>query len=73
MNDVTLYDLMAEDLDVWVVPNKKFGYDLQIDNEEGKTIVNEIGVHPLAMESFADLCRRFLYFFDVAHAKMEAA
>lgn len=64
LNDVSLYDLMAQDLDVWVTKNKKFGFDLQIDNEEGETIVDEKGIHPGAMESYADMCRRFLNFYD---------
>ncbi len=72
-NEITLYDLMAEDLDVWVSENKKFGFDLQIDNENGETIVDEKGIHPFAMESYADMCRRFLHFYDNAKAKSEAA
>lgn len=71
MNNITLYDLMAEDLDVWVTKNKTFGFDLQIDNECGETIVNEEGVHPFAMESYADMCRRFLHFYDAVKAKSE--
>ena len=68
---ITLYDLMAEDLDVWVIANKKFGFDLQIDNEDGETIVDEKGIHPYAMDSFADFCRRFAHFYDSAKAKTE--
>ena len=71
LNDVTLYDLMAEDLDVWVAKNKDFGYVLQIDNENGETIVDEKGIHPFAMESYADMCRRFLHFYDIVKAKSE--
>lgn len=72
-NEITLYDLMAEDLDVWVAKNKTFGFDLQIDNEKGETIVDEKGIHPFAMESYADMCRRFLHFYEKAHAKLEVA
>ena len=71
MNDVTLYDLMAEDLDVWITKNKTFGFDLQIDNENGETIVDEEGVHPFAIESYADMCRRFLHFYDKIQATSE--
>lgn len=71
LNDVTLSELMAEDLEVWVTKSKGFGFDLQIDNEEGDTIVNEKGVHPFAMESYADMCRRFLHFYDAVKAKSE--
>lgn len=69
MNDVTLYDLMAEDLDVWVSLNKKFGFDLQIDNENGEPIVDIKGVHPIAADSFADFCRRYLVSYDRAALK----
>ena len=70
-NDVTLYDLMADDIDVWVTKNKNFGFDLRIDNEQGQTIVDEDGIHPYAMESYADMCRRFLNFYDQAEARSE--
>lgn len=72
LNDITLYDLMAEDLDVWVAKSKGFGFDLEIENENGETIVDEKGVHPFAMESYADMCRRFLNFYDKVKAKTEA-
>lgn len=72
MENVSLYDLMAEDLDVWVNRNSKFGFDIQIDDENGKTIVDEKGVHPCAADSFADFCRRYLAFYDKA-ASQEAA
>lgn len=66
LNDVTLYELMAEDLDVWVSKSKGHGFDMQIENEDGETIVNEKGVHPCAMESYAQMCRRFLSFYEAA-------
>lgn len=72
MNDVTLYDLMAEDYSVWVSKNDKFGFDLQIESDDCDLAINEKGVHPYAMESFADLCRRFLYFYDNIKIKEEA-
>lgn len=71
LSDVTLYDLMAEDLSVWVSQNKSFGFDIEIENDEGQTLVDEKGVHPFAMESYADMCRRFLYFYDKVKAKSE--
>ncbi len=73
MNNITLYDLMAEDLEVWVTRSKKFGFDLQIENENGETIVNEEGVHPYAMESFAAMCRQFLYFYEKSNTQLEVA
>jgi hypothetical protein len=68
MENVTLYDLMAEDLDVWVSKNHKFGFNLEIDDENGKPLVKEEGVHPFAADSFADFCRRYLAAYDKAAA-----
>ena len=64
LNDVTLYDLMAEDLDVWLGKNKEFGFVLQIDDENGESLVDEKCIHPYAADSFADFCRRFLSSYD---------
>ena len=72
MNDVTLYDLMAEDLDVWVSKSKTFGFALDIDDENGEPLVREESIHPCAADSFADFCRRYLHAYDNA-AKEEAA
>ncbi len=66
INEITLYDLMSEDLDVWIKRNKKFGYDLQIDDVDGEILLDEEGIHYAAMESFAELCRRFLNTYDNA-------
>jgi hypothetical protein len=67
MCEVTLYDLMAEDLDVWVSVNKKFGFDLEVDGQNGEELIRETGVHPFAADSFADFCTRYLYAYE--HAK----
>ncbi len=72
INDVTLYELMAEDLDLWIEPNKKFGFDLEIDGDEYAIKLNEKGIHPYAMESFACLCRRFLHCYDRAQKELAA-
>ena len=64
LNDVTLYDLMAEDLDVWLGKNKEFGFVLQIDDENGEELVDEKQIHPAAAETFADFCRRYLHSYD---------
>lgn len=66
MDGVTLYDLMAEDLDVWVQPNSHFGFDIQIDDENSEPLIDEKGVHPYAADSFADFCRRYLASYDKA-------
>jgi len=64
IEDVTLYDLMAENFSVWVGKNKKFGFDLEIEGDDDTLTIEGSGIHPCAMESFADLCRRFLHFYD---------
>lgn len=61
---VTLNDLMAQDLSVWVSRNKKFGFDLCIEGDDPTDRIEIHGVHAYAMESFSDFCRRFLYFYD---------
>lgn len=61
---ITLYDLMAEDLVVWIQKNKKFGFDLQIEGDNPQERINIDGIHSAAMESFSDFCRRFIHFYD---------
>ena len=34
MNEISLYDLMAQDLTVWIAKNKKFGFDLCIEGDD---------------------------------------
>ena len=63
LETITLYDLMAEDLDVWLGKNKEFGFLLHIDNDDGE-VVNEKGIHPYAADSFAVFCRRYLHSYD---------
>lgn len=68
MTEITLYDLMAEDLDVWIVKGKGFGFNLQIDDENGDILMDESDVHPNAAWSLADFCRRYLSVYDKATA-----
>lgn len=62
---LTLDDLMGESYTVYLKRNKKFGYDLSIENDfftdEGVEIE---GIHPAAIKSFADFCRGYLYWYD---------
>lgn len=58
--DLTLSELMGVDHDIWIKRNKKFGFDVEIDNDEDQTIYKDCGIHPYAMESLATFCRRFL-------------
>lgn len=62
--EITLYDLMAQDMTVWVQRNKKFGFDLLIEGDDPTDRIEISGVHSYAIESFSDFCRRFLYFYD---------
>lgn len=64
LTEITLYDLMAEDLDVWVTKDKTFGFNLEIDDENGEPLVREEAIHPYAADSFADFCRRYLAAYD---------
>jgi hypothetical protein len=64
IENISLYDLMAEDLTVWISRNKTFGYNLEIEGDDPTERVEIKGVHSCAMESFSDFCRRFLHFYD---------
>ncbi len=67
LTEITLYDLMAEDLTIWITKNSKFGFDLQIDNDENCTpLVNEKGVHPFAADSLALFCAQYLGSYERA-------
>ncbi|CAB4152188.1 hypothetical protein UFOVP685_27 [uncultured Caudovirales phage] len=67
LTEITLYDLMAEDLDVWIKIDKKFGFNLQIDDENGDILIDEEHIHPCAADSFANFCRRYLACYDRAN------
>lgn len=64
MEYLTLMDLMGEDHNIWLCKNKKFGYHMEIDNEDGETIVKEDEVHPVAIEGFARFCKQFLSMYE---------
>lgn len=63
IHDLTVAELMGDDHSVWLGKNKEFGYILEIENEEGKTIIEKY-IHPYAAESLADFCRRYLGFYE---------
>ena len=63
IHDITLSDIMGEDFNVWVGKNKDFGFILDIEDEQGNTI-SEKCIHPFAMQSMADFCKRFLSFYE---------
>jgi hypothetical protein len=68
INDLTVAELMGDDHSVWLGKNKEFGYILEIENDEGQTIIEKC-IHPYAAESLAGFCRRYLSFYE----KLEAA
>ena len=71
ISTVTLYDLMAEDLDIWVTKDKQFGFNLEIDNENGDELIRDT-IHPCAADSFADFCKRYLAAYENA-SQLEVA
>lgn len=67
--DVTLYDLMADDNFVWVGKNGKTGFLMEIENNESaEPYLREVGINPCAMESLAAFCRRYLSFYEKIEA-----
>lgn len=72
INEITLYDLMAEDLEVWVTKSRKFGLKLEIEDENGDILIQDNEIHPEAARSFANFCRQFVMAYDLANL-MDAA
>lgn len=69
LEDVTLYDLMAEENCVWVGKNEKTGFLMELENHESiYPYLREVGINPCAMESLAAFCRRFLSFYEPLEA-----
>jgi len=64
LGDLTLYELMGQDFDVYLKRNNKFGFDIEIDSMDGEYQITEQAIHPAAVESMADFCRRFVAFYD---------
>ena len=67
----TLYDLMAEDLDVWISKGEKYGLNLEIDDENGNPLIRNNNIHMAAMDSFADFCRRYIKAYERITTKKE--
>lgn len=63
LNGISLYDVMSEDLTLWVGKNKQFGFVMELENEDGD-VMKESCIHPYAMESMANFCQRFLNFYE---------
>jgi hypothetical protein len=64
ISNITLYELMTEDLDVWVSRSDNQGFKIDIDKEDGEILVSEAGINKCAADSFADFCRRYLACYD---------
>ena len=64
ISSISLYDLMAEDLDVWLSPSSQQGFKIEIDCLEGEGWACTETIHPFAADSFADFCRRYLASYD---------
>ena len=71
ITEITLYDLMAEDLDITVTKDKRFGFVIQLENDYGKNVVEELGIHPFAADSFASFCRQYLASYERATKESE--
>lgn len=61
--DISLYDLCGNDFEVWMKKSKGFGFDLEVESEEGNKHI-ELGLHPFAADSLADFCRQYLHCYD---------
>ena len=66
INDLSLYDLMAEDICVYMTKNEKFGFDMFVLDENGNKIICEQSIHPCACDSFATFCERYLTAYEAA-------
>lgn len=69
ITEITLYDLMSEDFNVWLTKNKKFGWNFEIDDEQYNPLMRVEGVHDFAVDSFADFCRVYLSCYEIARDK----
>ena len=69
MYSTTLGELMADDYDIYLSKNKISGYDLEISGPD--LHLEEKGIHEYAIESFAEICRNFLWFYDKLKEKEE--
>jgi hypothetical protein len=63
LHDLSVAELMGDDHSAWLAKNKQFGFILEIENEEGQTIIEKC-IHPNAAESLAYFCRRYLGFYE---------
>lgn len=60
LEEISIYDLMGSEYDIWITKNKNFGFDIEIDNDEYETILHEKELHPFAVESLVTFCKKVL-------------
>lgn len=65
LSEINVYDLGGIDHYVILKRNDKFGFDLEIENEEDQTTYQNTGIHPYAIDSLATFCRRFLHGYEL--------
>lgn len=63
-SSITLYDMMAEELDIYINQNDKFGFDMFALDENGETKFLEKGIHPDAADTFATFCEKYLTAYE---------
>jgi hypothetical protein len=63
IGNLSLYELAGEDFDVWMTRNKQFGFDLELEREDGVKF-EEKGFHPYAADALADFCKRYLHAYE---------
>jgi hypothetical protein len=64
LSSLSMYELMADEVDVWVTKSKGFGFTLHLDGYDYEMVEEEI--HPCAMEGLADFCNSYLRFYNKA-------
>lgn len=63
IHELSIGDIMGEEMDVWMTKSNGLGFDLEINNEDGEVIIEET-IHPCAAEAFARFCRNFVHFYE---------
>lgn len=59
MNELTLYNLMSEDMTIWTSLQGKTHVNVKVQNEEGEVVYAQVS-HIYAWESLVSLARQVL-------------
>ena len=70
LEDINLYDLMAEDHRAYLYKTASGDFNLEIDDEDSKTILEEVKLHKYALESLANFCKSFLHYYSI-HSELK--